>query len=149
MIFNIDNILLTLNGHVVQGGYSEDADAIMFEPIELVGEPRIGAGGDAVYFAAGNRGGNFTLKLLPNSPSIPYFQQQANIVRDRGSVIWYGSIQDVARGIGAQLSNGALLSFMPFPSYGRGSASNFEYPFHFQEIIPDYEAATPAAFVPQ
>ena len=149
MVFNIDDLVLELNGHIVEGGFSEDADAIMFEPIELVGDPRVGADGSVAFFASGNKGGTFTLKLLPNSPSIPFFIQQANVVRDGGSVTWQGSLRDVRRGISVQFRIGALMSFMPFPSSGKASASNYEFPFYFGEIIPSYEAATAAAFVTQ
>lgn len=146
MVFGVDNIVLTLNGHTVEGGLSEDADAIMFEPIELVGDPRVGADGSVAYFRKADRGGAFTLKLLPNSPSIPFFQQQAEIVRRGGTVIWNGSVRDTQRGISVQLRDGALMSFMPFHSYGREAVSNMEYPFRFAEIIPSFDAAAAGAF---
>ncbi|MCY3784571.1 MAG: hypothetical protein OXG79_12425 [Chloroflexi bacterium] len=146
MIFGIDNVLLVLNGHTVEGGYSDDADAIMFEPIELVAEPRIGASGQAAYFRKSNRGGPFTLKFLPNAPSIPFFQQQAGIVHRGGSVVWNGSIRDTQRGISAQLRAGALRFYKPFPDYGFENVSNMEYPFYFAHIIPDFSTPTPGAF---
>jgi len=146
MIFGIDDILLVLNGHTVEGGYSEDADAIMFEPIELVSEPRVGASGQAAFFRKSNRGQSFTLKFLPNAPSIPHFQQQAGIVHRGGSVIFNGSIRDTRRGISAQLRGGALRFYKPFPDYGFESVSNMEYPFYFPVIIPDFSAPTPGAF---
>ena len=145
-VFDINNIVLTINGHTVEGGYSSDADAIMFDPIELVGEPDIGAAGDAVYVSTGNRGGGFTLKLLPNAPSIPYFQQQAEILRRRGTIRWDGSIRDTRRNISAQLVNGTMRMYQPFTTYGKNSAGNHEYTFYFQEIISDYEAPAADAF---
>ena len=146
MTFGITNVLLVLNGHVVEGGYSDDADALMFEPIELVGERREGADGSVAYFGSGSKGGTFTLKLLPNSPSVPHFQQQAEIVRRGGSVIWSGTIRDTQVGISAALINGALQSFMPFPSYGKNAISNYEYPFLFEGIVPNYDAVAAGAF---
>ena len=149
MIFSINDIVLVLNGHLVEGGYSEDADALMFDAIELISEAKVGAGGDVAYVATGTRGGGFTMKFLPNAPSIPYFIQQANIVRGGGSIIWDGSMHDARRGVSAQLVYGAMRSFMPFPSYGKGAVSNMEFPFMFREVIPNYEAAHADAFVLQ
>ena len=120
MVFNIDDLVLELNGHVVEGGFSDDADAIMFEPIELVGDPRVGADGSVAFFASGNKGGTFTLKLLPNSPSIPFFIQQANVVRDGGSVTWQGSLRDVRRGISVQFRNWCADVLHAVPEYRQG-----------------------------
>ena len=137
-IFSIDNIVLTLNSHVVEGGFSEDADSIMTDPVELVGEPRIGADGTPAYFSSGNRGGAFTLKLLPNSPSIPFFQGEAERQRQGQGATWEGTIEDVAVGNTVQMRQGVLRTYPSFPSYGKGSVSNYEYVFYFAELASDY-----------
>ena len=146
MVFNIDNLVLTLNGHVVQGGYSDDADAVMFEPIELVGDPRRGADGSMAYFSTGAKGTEFILKFLPNAPSIPFFQQQAAIVQRGGSVLWDGSVRDTQRKVSIQLRRGVMRTYQPFPNYGAGAVSNHEYVFTFEEVIPDFDAAAAGAF---
>lgn len=145
MDFGIDDTLLILNGHTVEGGYSDDTDAIMFERIELA-DSRTGADGSKAYFRTGNKGSPFTLKLLPNSPSIPFFQQQAEIVRRGGTVIWNGSLRDTRRNVSATLRHGILRSYPPFPNYGAGAVSNMEYMFEFEETPSDFDAAAAGSF---
>lgn len=146
MEFNITDVVLELNGHVVEGGYSDDADAIMFEPIELVGDARVGADGSKAWFAKAEKAKGFTLKLLPSAPSIPFFQQQANIVMNGGSVIWNGSVRDTRHGYSAELRHGVMKQFQPFPDYGAEAVSNYEYVFDFEQIIPDFDAVAAVAF---
>ena len=146
MIFDINNNVLVLNGHTVRGGYSDDADALMFEVMQLVASARTGADGTKAFFGMADRGGPFTLKLLPTSPSIPFFQQQAEIVRKRGSVIWNGSLRDVQRGISVTMTFGVMISYPPYPSYGKESVANYEYAFEFEELESDHDTPTAGAF---
>ena len=146
MIFDITNCVLVMNGHTVRGGYSDDADALMFEAMRLVADSRTGADGTKAFFGSADRGGPFTLKLMPNSPSIPFFQQQAEIVRRRGSVIWTASLRDTQRGISVAMIHGVMTGFPPFPSYGKESVANYEYTFEFEELETDHDTPAPGAF---
>ncbi|MYD94710.1 MAG: hypothetical protein F4Y02_13690 [Chloroflexi bacterium] len=146
MQFDINDVVLEMNGHTVEGGYSDDADAIMFEPIELAGEARVGADGSKAWFAKAEKAKGFTLKFLPSAPSIPFFQQQAGIVLNGGTVLWNGSVRDTRHGYSAQLRNGVMRQFQPFPNYGAEAVGNYEYMFEFEEIIPDYDAVTAGSF---
>ena len=150
MIFSIQNLAIELfaNGDpfTIDGGFSEDSDAVMFETTPIVADPRVGADGSVAYFRSPDKGGKFTLKLLPNSPAVPFLMEQWGIVWDGGQMTWNGSVRDTQRGIRVALRNGQLLSAQPFPSYGAGAASNYEFEFHFAEIEPDYSAAKAGAF---
>ena len=46
-----------------------------------VGHGSAGATGDMAAFSTGNRGGPVSVKLLPTSPSVAFFMQQAEVMR--------------------------------------------------------------------
>ena len=135
--FNIATTIVTLNGHVVEG-WSDDADALMMpDSFELFTE-RVGPDATA-YFRTANRGGEVTLKLLPNSISAIYFVQQLTaILVDSARIRWDGSVRDVANGISATLVNGVMKQTPLGITGGAGDFANRNFMFFFDEIVPDY-----------
>ena len=98
MFFSLQDVTVILNGHTVDGeqiirGWSEDTDALTLPDAFEFASVRRGATGDMAAFSTGDRGGPVTLKLLPNSPSVPFFMTQVTrILVERAVVIWDGSV---------------------------------------------------------
>ena len=98
MFFSLQDVTVILNGHTVEGeqtirGWSEDTDALTLPDAFEFASVRRGATGDMAAFSTGDRGGPVTLKLLPNSPSVPFFMNQVTrILVERAVVIWDGSV---------------------------------------------------------
>ena len=92
MFFSLQDVPVTLNGHTVEG-WSEDTDALTLPDAFEFASVRRGASGDMAAFSTGDRGGPVSLKLLPNSPSVPFLMNQVTqILVDRAEVIWDGSV---------------------------------------------------------
>ena len=72
MFFSLQDVTFILNGHTVEG-WSEDTDALTLPDAFEFASVRRGATGDMAAFSTGDRGGPVTLKLMPNSPSVPFF----------------------------------------------------------------------------
>ena len=105
MFFSLQDVTVILNGHTVEGqqiivegeqiisGWSEDTDALTLPDAFEFASVRRGATGKMAAFSTGDRGGPVTLKLMPNSPSVPFFMTQVTrILGDKAEVIWDGSV---------------------------------------------------------
>ena len=80
-------------------------------------------------FSTGDRGGPVTLKLLPNSPSVPFFMNQVTrILVERDEVIWDGSAKHIKTGASVTLKRGILISGPVWYTMGKGEAGQS----HFQ-----------------
>lgn len=94
-------------------------------------------------FSTGDRGGPVTLKLLPNSPSVPFFMNQVTrILVERAVVIWDGSVKHSRTGASVTLKRGILISGPVWYQMGKGEASNLTFNWEFEEIIPDFAKAS-------
>ena len=90
-------------------------------------------------FGTGDRGGPVTLKLMPNSPSVPFLMNQvARILGDKAEVIWDGSVNHSRTGASVALKRGILISGPLWYTMGKGEAGNLTFMWEFQEIIPDF-----------
>ena len=144
MLFSLQDVTVTLNGHTVEGeqtirGWSEDTDALTLPDAFEFASVRRGATGDMAAFSTGDRGGPVTLKLLPNSPSVPFFMNQVmRILVERAEVIWDGSAKHTKTGASVTLKRGILISGPVWYTMGKGEASNLTFNWEFQEIIPDF-----------
>ena len=144
MLFSLQDVTVTLNGHTVEGeqtirGWSEDTDALMIPDAFEFASVRRGAAGDMAAFSTGDRGGPVSLKLLPNSPSVPFLMNQVSrILVERAVVIWDGSVKHSRTGASVTLKRGILVSGPLWYTMGKGEAGNLTFNWEFQEIIPDF-----------
>ncbi len=144
----LQDTTVILNGHTVQGsktntiqGWSEDTDALTLPDAFEFASVRRGATGDMAVFSTGDRGGPVSLKLLPNSPSVPFFMQQVTeILTNKAVVVWDGSVHHLKTGARATLRRGVLMSGPLWYTMGKGEAANLTFTWEFEEIIPDFGA---------
>lgn len=129
------HIELILNGHRFQG-WSDDDPPVEFPDIDLVNVVT-GKDGAAYYSDTGMLGGEVTIKLLPTSESAKRCLRWLE-ERDSGARLEFeGTYGDSEIGFSAALRGGALRTCRP----ATVPDQNFEVVFHFEEIIPDYDAA--------
>ena len=144
MLFSLQDVTVLLNGHTVEGehtisGWSEDSDALTLPDAFEFASVRRGATGDMAAFSTGDRGGPVSLKLLPNSPSVPFFMNQVTrILVDKAEVIWGGSVNHIKTGASVTLERGILISGPLWYTMGKGEVGNLTFNWEFQEIIPDF-----------
>ena len=144
MNISLHGTTVLLNGHQVNGhqvqGWSEDADALTMPDAVEMATVRRGATGDMAAFSTGNRSGAVSVKLLPTSPSVPFFMQQAEVLRQGGSVVWNGSVHNSQQNISATLTRGVMTVAPWFPNMGGGEVANYVFTFEFEDIAPNYDA---------
>ena len=136
---SILHTVVTLNGHIVSG-WSDDADALMMPDSFNISTVRRGAAGDMAVFSTGDRGGPVEIKLLPNSPSMAYFMQQATLLLAHASIVWSGTIRNTQAQFGFSLERGAMTAFPLGQTMGKGEVANQSFVFEFETILPDYDA---------
>ena len=135
---SVEHASVVLNGHVVQG-LSTDQDSIMMPDIEIARVER-GATGTMYAASTGDKGGQFTLKLLPSSTSLRFFMGQFTLALRGAAIIWNGQVNNAQIGITAQLHRGVLVRGPGGHTFGKGSASTMEFVWEFERIIPIYDA---------
>ena len=137
-LFNLKDTTVVLNSHEVEG-FSEDADAITMPDGFELATVRRGATGDMAAFSTGDRGGPVSIKLLPHSPSLPFFMQQLAVLRDGGRVTWDGEVRNTHAGWSFRLAGGVMVSGPLGQTAGRGDVANQTFTFEFEDIIPNYD----------
>ena len=144
MFFSLQDVTVILNGHTVEGeqtisGWSEDTDALTLPDAFEFASVRRGATGKMAAFSTGDRGGPVTLKLMPNSPSVPFLMTQvARILGDKAEVIWEGSVRHKRTEASVSLSRGVLVSGPLWYTMGKGEAGNPTFTWEFEQIIPNF-----------
>ena len=149
MELSLLDTVVTFNGHTVNPpppgehtvmGWSEDAGALTLpDALELV-TVRRGALGDMVVFRTGDRGGQVSLSLLPNSPSVKFFMQQmTRILSDKLSVVWQGDVQHTSSKASVKLRRGVLMSGPLWYTMGKGEVGNLTFTWEFEDIIPSFD----------
>ena len=144
MFFSLQDVTVILNGHTVEGeqiikGWSEDTDALTLPDAFEFASVRRGATGVMAAFSTGDRGGPVSLKLMPNSPSVPFFMKQVTrILVDKAEVIWDGSVIHSRTKASVALSRGVLVSGPLWYTMGKGEAGNLTFTWEFEQIIPNF-----------
>ena len=144
MLFSLQDVTVILNGHTVEGeqiikGWSEDTDALTLPDAFEFASVRRGATGVMAAFSTGDRGGPVSLKLMPNSPSVPFFMKQVTrILVDKAEVIWDGSVIHSRTKASVALSRGVLVSGPLWYTMGKGEAGNLTFMWEFEQIIPNF-----------
>lgn len=139
---SIEDTDVVINGHTVEG-WSDDADALTLPDVELASVTR-GADGRMVASSTGNKGGEVTIKLLPNSPSTQFFSQRAAEIVGGAVIIFHGLIRNSRLGFSTRLSRGVLMTAPLGQTLGKGEAAAREFTFEFEEILPNYDGARPS-----
>ena len=144
MLYSLQDVTVTLNGHTVEGeqiirGWSEDTDALTLPDAFEFASVRRGATGKMAAFSTGDRGGPVTLKLMPNSPSVPFLMKQVTrILSDKAEVIWDDSVKHKRTGASVTLNRGVLVSGPLWYTMGKGEAGNLIFMWEYEQIIPDF-----------
>ena len=144
MFFSLQDVTVILNGHTVEGeqiikGWSEDTDALTLPDAFEFASVRRGATGVMAAFSTGDRGGPVSLKLMPNSPSVPFFMKQVTrILVDKAEVIWDGNVIHSRTKASVALSRGILISGPLWYTMGKGEAGNPTFTWEFEQIIPNF-----------
>ena len=139
MHISLEATTVRINGHTVTG-WSEDTDALTLPDIELANVMR-GADGKMVASSTGNKGGSVTLKLLPNSPSTQFLQQQVARILRGAQVHWDGVIVNAQAGFNVVLQGGILMTAPVGQTMGKGEAAARTFVFEFETVLPNYDAA--------
>lgn len=139
MDFSLEQITVILNGHTVKG-FSDATDAFSVPTVTFANVVR-GADGRMVSVSTGDKGGPLVIKLLPNSPSVPFFMNAISAQLLGASITWYGLYRDSQNGISVGFTNGVLQIGPVGQTLGKGAAANQEFTFEFERIIPSYLAA--------
>lgn len=140
-ILSIEEVIVIINGHTVEG-WSDDTDALSLpEGIELANVTR-GADGRMIGATTGNKGGQLRLKLQPNSPSTQFFMRQLTQIIRGAAITYTGAIVDTRLGTSVTLLRGVMMSGPLGQTMGKGSAPNREFVFEFESVIPNYSGAT-------
>ena len=144
MFFSLQDVTIILNGHTVEG-WSEDTDALTLPDAFEFASVRRGATGDMAAFSTGDRGGPVSLKLLPNSPSVPFLMNQVTrILSEKAEVIWDGSVKHSRTDASVTLNRGILISGPLWYTMGKGEVSNLTFTWEFEEIIPNFKKVNSA-----
>ena len=137
--FSAEHTTLILNDHRVVG-FSADADAISFPDLELAQVER-GADGLMVVSSTGNKGGQFIIKLMPNSPSTQFFMQQITQIQRGAAIEFGGTINNEVVRVSGRLDRGAIITGPAGQTIGKGSAAAREFIFEFETLLSNYDGA--------
>ncbi len=139
MYFSSEDVSIVLNGHEVQG-LSDDGitmpDAVDATTVRMGSRP-----GDKAFFRTAERGGEVTISLLPTSPSLKFFAQQAAVHHNGGIVQWEGEVIERQRNVTHIMRRGILMQY-PMGLTASAEAANRAFVLNFTEIESDYSAAT-------
>lgn len=122
-----------LNKHLFTG-WSDAEDALgMPGDIELSIE-KVGADGLAVGQGTGNKGGEVTLKLMPNSPSVAFMSNLIKRQQQGIPIVYNGSWTHGVSGEKVYLKGGFLKRGPKGTIMGKGNVGEKVYVFYFSVI---------------
>lgn len=138
--FSLEQSTLKLNGFTITG-WSNDTDALTFPTIDFA-KAVFGADGKMVLTSTGQKGGPVTIKLLPNSPAVKFFQNLITLKQTTGVITpfagtFLSNVGVLTTLIGGGLTNGPLATSM-----GMGETKNHDYVITFEQVISEYVTAT-------
>ena len=131
---SLRHVEVDLGGHIITG-WSDDSDALTLPGDSPDSNYRVGADGDITYFdAADGRGGEVTFKLLPDSSSVPYLQQQSQVQREGTRVSYPLTITNSVNGNVVTGQRGKMMSSPKGWTMGKDNVNNMEYAFMFEDL---------------
>ena len=133
--FGPEHLTVNMNGHEVQG-WASVADFFMPPQDTEFFSVRIGPTGDAFYYRRGSsRGGEVKMVLMPNSPSVDFFDQQVQVVARGGFVEWNGTARNSANGKSITMERGIIRRAPKGEQFGEEEVANKTYIFYFEDIV--------------
>jgi hypothetical protein len=138
MMRALDLSSVTLNGHTFSG-WSGDEDALTLPDSSELAMFVKGADGKIIAGRTGERGGEVSIKLLANSPSVQFMQTAVLALKNGASIQWEGLIKYNDNSL-ATLIKGILIKAPLGLTLGKGVAKTMTYVFEFELI--DYETIT-------
>ena len=134
MAYGPEHLTVTLNGHDVQG-WANVADFFMPPQDTEFYTVRIGPRGDAFYYRRGAaRGGEVKIVLMPQSESVTFFEQQAEVVARGGFVDWNGTARNSANGKSLTMERGILRRAPKGEQFGEEGVENKTFIFYFEDL---------------
>ena len=133
------DIVFILDGHRVTG-FAEDDPPVDFPAIELLTE-KYGQDGQMYVMSTARRGGQFTVKLLPTSPTTKLWMRHHAEIQNGAIKNYAGSYADPNLDYDT-LIRGAKLKTAPSTVVPGVTA---EFVFVAQELIPEFDNANFAA----
>ena len=130
-----EHLAVVFNGHRVEG-WANVADFFMPpQDTEFYGV-KVGPLGDAYYYRKGaSRGGEVKIVLMPHSPSVIFFDQQAAVVAQGGYVEWNASASNSFNGRSLSMERGILRRAPKWDQFGDETVADRTYIFYFEDII--------------
>ena len=116
-------------------GLSDDADSLMFADVEWL-QQTTGAQGDVIIYTTGEKGGDFTMKLLANSSAV--FREMAELVaanQDADPKECLIEMVNQTVPFSYRLEGTYLMGGPPGHTMGKGNVANLNYRFHATRII--------------
>lgn len=140
MAFSPEDLQFTLNGHVFEG-WSDDSDFFMLTQNNAHTVTRIGGDGRRMRVSNPSRKGTVaTCKLMPDSPSVRFMQQQVEASRTGAPTIFEGSaVNQGEYGGSVSLSDGVLVEAPDWWTFGSGDVANMVYTFDFGEVAGQWD----------
>ena len=134
---SLDTTQVIIDGHRCEG-WSDEANGLEFSNPELAMAKR-GPEGKRIMNSTGNKGGDVTLRFMPNSRSTKFFMQKlaSQLNGDRSS---FNGEVNYGNGATIQMYNGVLRQ-APFGQSLGTEAASMEFIIDFELIVPNYNAA--------
>ena len=121
-------------------GFAGVSDAIKFEESQEVVNAREGMDGYIFYSRTGRLGGIMTIKMLPNSPDIPFLMNNFYLLKTGDkNVSWNGGISLKETGISGILNQGMMTHGPVMPTIGMNNIDDMQFTFYFARIEAKYE----------
>jgi hypothetical protein len=131
---------VVLNGITFEG-WSQDEDALTLPDAFERYAKQTGADGLKVYGTTGEKGGEVTIKLLANSPTVQILQGFVLAEKNGAFIEWNGIVKYNDNSI-ATLAKGVMTKMPLGLTLGKGAPKTMTYVFEFQNI--DYETISGA-----
>lgn len=129
----LDLSAVVLNGVTITG-WSQDEDALTLPDASELYKIERGADGKMIGGRTGEDGGQVTLKLLANSPSVAVLQG-FRLAEENGAVVAWNGIIKYNNGSINTLLNGLMTTAPKGNTLGKGVPKVMSYIFEFESII--------------
>ena len=131
---SLEKAVLIMNGHRVQG-FSSDGDGIEMPQVDMV-SVKMSADGIKLFANTGEKGGEVTVRLQGNSPSIAFFAQQRVAALKGADVEWNATLS--IDGVTVRMIRGAMITAPAGPSLSSDGPVDREFVWNFEQILEDY-----------
>ena len=135
-MLSVEDTTVIVNGRTLEGGFSDDADCIMWDSRTLT-NVKTGADGGEIHMRTGDRGGSLTLKLLADSADDDYLANLRNTYVEGGVVTLDCEIVHHRAGHREFGEMGSFMEDSPGKTLGKGDVANRMYKMRFKTVRDD------------